>query len=323
MLSGRNFLQDQLNLADAGRQPGSSFKPFTLVAAFREGIPPGSVFSTKSPLFLARVERERLLVRVERRGRRRRRVREPVGRHAGLDQRRVRAADPGGRAGARGRRPPTTWGSTSELPAVPSLTLGTADVTPIEMASAYQTLANDGKHCEPFAVAKVGRRRTACCTGTSRRASKSSRPRSRTSSPRCSRAWSPAERARRRAARRLAGGGQDRHDAGLHERVVRRVHAAGLDGGLGGVPRNAGSALELLRRVGVRRHARRADLARLHVARDGGDAGRELPGAAGAGSTVRCPTWSGSRSVSAQNELAEANFTPTVETVVGRSRRRP
>jgi membrane peptidoglycan carboxypeptidase len=46
-------------------------------------------------------------------------------------------------------------GIESELPAVPSLTLGTADVTPIEMASAYQTLANDGKHCESYAVAKV------------------------------------------------------------------------------------------------------------------------------------------------------------------------
>jgi penicillin-binding protein 1A len=46
-------------------------------------------------------------------------------------------------------------GIDSELPAVPSLTLGTADVTPIEMAAAYQTLANDGKHCESYAVAKV------------------------------------------------------------------------------------------------------------------------------------------------------------------------
>jgi membrane peptidoglycan carboxypeptidase len=46
-------------------------------------------------------------------------------------------------------------GIESDLPAVPSLTLGTADVTPIEMAAAYQTLANDGKHCESYAVAKV------------------------------------------------------------------------------------------------------------------------------------------------------------------------
>jgi len=154
MLSGRNYLQDQVNLADARRQPGSSFKPFTLVAAFREGIPPGSVFSTKSPLYLPE--------------------------WSGNDCSCVSNAEGAGDAGYE-----SLWGATqdsinvvfaqlilevgpeqvvkaahdmgieSELPAVPSLTLGTADVTPIEMASAYQTLANDGKHCEPFAVAKV------------------------------------------------------------------------------------------------------------------------------------------------------------------------
>jgi penicillin-binding protein 1A len=154
MLSGRNYLKDQLNLADASRQPGSAFKPFTLVAAFREGVPPGSVFSTKSPLYLPE--------------------------WTGNDCSCVSNAEGAGDAGYE-----SLWGATkdsinvvfaqlilkvgpdkvveaahdmgieSELPAVPSLTLGTADVTPIEMASAYQTLANDGKHCEPYTVAKV------------------------------------------------------------------------------------------------------------------------------------------------------------------------
>jgi membrane peptidoglycan carboxypeptidase len=35
------------------------------------------------------------------------------------------------------------------------LTLGTEEVTPLEMASAYQTFANDGVHCQPFAVSRV------------------------------------------------------------------------------------------------------------------------------------------------------------------------
>ena len=154
MLSGRNYQKDQLNLADARRQPGSSFKPFTLVAAFRDGIPPGSVFSTKSPLYLPE--------------------------WTGNDCSCVSNAEGAGDAGYE-----NLWGATkdsinvvfaqlilevgpdkvvkaahdmgiaSELPAVPSLTLGTADVTPIEMAAAYQTLANDGKHCESYAVSKV------------------------------------------------------------------------------------------------------------------------------------------------------------------------
>ena len=33
-----------------GRQAGSAFKPFTLAAAFREGFPPGKVYSSRSPL---------------------------------------------------------------------------------------------------------------------------------------------------------------------------------------------------------------------------------------------------------------------------------
>ncbi len=154
MLSGRDYQKDQLNLADARRQPGSAFKPFTLVAAFRDGIPPGSVFSTKSPLYLPE--------------------------WTGNDCSCVSNAEGAGDAGYE-----NLWGATkdsinvvfaqlilkvgpdkvvkaahdmgiaSELPAVPSLTLGTADVTPIEMAAAYQTLANDGKHCESYAVSKV------------------------------------------------------------------------------------------------------------------------------------------------------------------------
>jgi penicillin-binding protein 1A len=154
MLSGRDYLTDQLNLANSHRQPGSAFKPFTLVAAFREDIPPGSVFSTKSPLYL------------------------PEWR--GNDCSCVSNAEGAGDGGYRNLWEATAdsinvvfaqlilqagpenvvkaahdMGIQTELAAVPSLTLGTVDVTPIEMAAAYQTLANDGKHCESFAVAKV------------------------------------------------------------------------------------------------------------------------------------------------------------------------
>ena len=154
MLSGRDFQHDQLNLADSGRQAGSSFKPFTLVAAFREGIPPGSVFSTKSPLYLSQ--------------------------WSGNACSCVSNAEGAGDMGYQNLWTATAdsinvvfaqlilqvgpdnvvkaahdMGIRSDLPAVPSLTLGTADVTPIEMAAAYQTLANDGRHCEPFTVAKV------------------------------------------------------------------------------------------------------------------------------------------------------------------------
>lgn len=154
MLSGRDYLKDQLNLANSHRQPGSSFKPFTLVAAFREDIPPGSMFSTKSPLYLP-----------EWRGNACSCVSNAEGAGDGgyrnlweatADSINVVFAQLILQAGPENVvEAAHDMGIQTELAAVPSLTLGTVDVTPIEMAAAYQTLANDGKHCESFAVAKV------------------------------------------------------------------------------------------------------------------------------------------------------------------------
>ena len=48
MVGGSDFQQQPFNLATQGhRQPGSAFKPFTLVAALQKGISPGQVFSSQ------------------------------------------------------------------------------------------------------------------------------------------------------------------------------------------------------------------------------------------------------------------------------------
>ena len=49
-------------------------------------------------------------------------------------------------------------GVTSPLDAVPSITLGTSGVTPLEMADAYATLAANGVHHKPQAIVQVERR---------------------------------------------------------------------------------------------------------------------------------------------------------------------
>ena len=47
MVGGANYHQSQFNLATQGeRQPGSSFKPFVLATALKEGIAPSSVFTS-------------------------------------------------------------------------------------------------------------------------------------------------------------------------------------------------------------------------------------------------------------------------------------
>lgn len=46
-------------------------------------------------------------------------------------------------------------GSGEELPRVPSLTLGTAEVTPLAMANAYATFAAHGEYCAPRSILEV------------------------------------------------------------------------------------------------------------------------------------------------------------------------
>ena len=155
MLSGKNYRRDQLDLVWRGtRQVGSAFKPFTLTAAFREGFPPGSVYSSKSP----NCELEGWISA------------------SGC----VSNAEGGGDAGYLDLWTATQnsvnvvfaqlaldvgpenivetahlMGITSALDAVPSITLGVEEVSTLDMASAFGTLANDGVHCQPFAVARV------------------------------------------------------------------------------------------------------------------------------------------------------------------------
>lgn len=155
MLSGKNYRRDQLDLVWRGtRQVGSAFKPFTLVAAFREDFPPGQVYSSKSP-------------------------------NCGLEgwisaSGCVSNAEGGSDAGYMDLWTATEnsvnvvfaqlaidvgaeeivetahlMGITSALDAVPSITLGVEEVSTLEMASAYATLANDGVHCRPFAVTLI------------------------------------------------------------------------------------------------------------------------------------------------------------------------
>ena len=153
MLSGRNYAKDQTALATARRQPGSSFKPFTLAAAFLQGVPPGETFSSRSPFHSPQWPSPCHCVFNS----------EGAGDLGYMDLWKATAesinvvfAQLVLQIGAQSVvSAAQRMGITSPLIPVPSITLGTEDVSPLEMASAYQTLADQGVHCAPYAISRI------------------------------------------------------------------------------------------------------------------------------------------------------------------------
>ena len=122
----------------------------------------------------------------------------------------------------------------SRAEAIGGLRIG---VSPLEMADAYATLANGGYHIAPTAITKVvfpdGQRRSTSATRTHKQVftdgeAYAGDPGPEDRDPRAAPAPPPT---------RLPGGRQDRHHQQLHRRVVRRLHAPALDGGVGRLSR--------------------------------------------------------------------------------------
>jgi penicillin-binding protein 1A len=161
MVAGSDFTNAKFNLATGrggtGRQPGSSFKPFVLLAALEAGQSPNDTIDGTTPCRLkvpgfAPYDVENFegagggvmsltdatvhsvncaYVR--------------LGAYIGLDK----VIDMAGRLGIPEQR----------LKPYPSISLGAQEVTPLEMATAYATIANDGVYQPPRFVEKVVDRR--------------------------------------------------------------------------------------------------------------------------------------------------------------------
>src|SRR5215218_7434645 len=156
-VGGRDFARSQVNLATeqggGGFPPGSSFKVCYLVAALEKGIPPSTSFDTASPVTVTapacptgytvhnaepasagRLDLARATAQSV---------------NTYYAQLMARVGTPAAIAVAR------RMGITSPLRDWCSLVLGTENLTPLELARAYATLASGGIHCPPELIARI------------------------------------------------------------------------------------------------------------------------------------------------------------------------
>ena len=210
-----------------------------LAELLKEGYSVESVFPGPARGGPARRQRQRNPVdRHQLRARDHRTAAEPDRRHRPVDQHRVRP----GRGPGSGRPTSTPWprrsgSAPSELPgAYPSQVLGTADVSPLEMAAAYATFADGGVYHAPLLITKVtDRQRAGRCPCRSRRSAGSCSPRPRPPwRPTCLQQVVLRGTGTSAGDVGTAGGRQDGHDRELERRLVHRLHPApdhrGVDG---------------------------------------------------------------------------------------------
>ncbi|MBQ9058340.1 MAG: PBP1A family penicillin-binding protein [Atopobiaceae bacterium] len=149
MVGGRDYNLDQFNLAtQARRQPGSSFKTFTLAAAIQSGVNPQTLLNCNSPQQITSTWRVQNISNVN---------------YGTITL--ARATELSSNTGyarvAQGIGPDTivqvahAMGVSVDLPSYSSITLGTIGVPPVQMAEGYATLASGGIHRDAIAITRI------------------------------------------------------------------------------------------------------------------------------------------------------------------------
>ena len=149
IVGGNDFYKDQWNIATQGGRPsGSTFKVFTLAAAIEEGINPLTAIDCSSPLKVnddtevnnfgkasygmmtisdaTAISSNTAYYRLT----------EKIGVNALIEM-------------------AHRLGIDSDLSPYPIITLGTENVTPLEMAEAYSSIASGGMHHEPVVITRI------------------------------------------------------------------------------------------------------------------------------------------------------------------------
>ena len=147
LVGGRNYEASQFNRATvAKRQPGSAFKPFVYLAALERGLTPDAVredgpvsYKGWSPENYSREYRGAVTLRDA----------------LALSLNTV-AVKLGLEVGPKAVvQTAQRLGITSPLQANPALALGTSEVTPLELVSAYAAFANGGSGVIPYVIVQV------------------------------------------------------------------------------------------------------------------------------------------------------------------------
>ena len=149
LVGGKDFEKEQFNIAvQKGRPTGSSFKAFTLTAAISAGLSPSTKVNCASPATITgkRIEnfanieygvRSIASMTAVSSNPGFARLQQDIGTQNVIEMAR--------RLGIK----------EADLPAVTSLTLGVADITPLEMAQAYGTLASGGIYHKAVPIERI------------------------------------------------------------------------------------------------------------------------------------------------------------------------
>lgn len=152
VVGGRNYVKNKFNMAtQAHRQPGSSFKTMTLVAAINDGMSPSTMVDSSSPAVIPTKPKPWEVSNSEGRGIGSMSLASATYSSVNTVYARVIWALGPKKVVAMAHK----LGIKTKLNAYASIALGAQNVTPLEMASAYATLANSGVYNEPTFITKV------------------------------------------------------------------------------------------------------------------------------------------------------------------------